>query len=148
MCTLGGQLSFADLIWALLSSLWWWIVYGRSSLRSTPSSLTNEETAAYGSCVYLARLFVHDKLLCLDDGAGLSLVIHADDLGPQLKLSACRGWGQRLEELEQALAIDNTFGIELGNSGDGVATLSFVEINDFLRGLLERCPRVRSGTSE
>ena len=137
MGTLCSELFLADLIWALLFTLWWWEVDSRRSLGPTPSSLANEEAGAYSSCVYFAALFVHNGLLSLDHRTRLAFIVDTNNLRPQLEFSAFRGRREWFQELDQTLTVDDALCIEFRNTRDWVARLGGIEVNHFLRGFLE-----------
>ena len=138
MRTLRSQLFLTDLVGAVFSALRRWKVDSRRSLGSAPSSLADEEARADGSRIYLAGLFVHNGLLSFDHCARLAFVIDPKDLRPQLEFPAFRCRRKWFQELDQALSVDNALCIQLGHTGDWVARLSGVEVNDFLGSLLER----------
>jgi hypothetical protein len=137
MRTLGRQLSLADFIRAVLSAFRGRIVYCRRTLGPSPSALADEEARADGAGVDFSRVLVDDGLLGLDDGAGLALVVDAQDFGAEFEGAALRGGGEGFEELEQALAVDDAAGVEFGDAGDRVRGLRRVEIDYFLRCLFE-----------
>jgi hypothetical protein len=101
--------------------------------------LTDEKARANGSGVYLACLFIYNGLLGLNHCAGLAFIIDSNDLRPQLEFSSFGGGREWFQELDQALAVDDTSGVELGHTGDWIARLRSIEVDDFLGGLLERC---------
>ena len=67
--------------------------------------------------------------LGLDDRARATLVIDADNLGPRLELLALRGGGKLLEELDPALTIDDTGGVEDRHARDGNGLLGGIEVD-------------------
>jgi hypothetical protein len=99
--------------------------------------LSDEETTAYCPSIHLPRFLVDDELLGLDNGAGLALVVDAEDLGAELEFASLRGDGEGLEELDEALAVDDAFGVEFGDAGDGGCGLGGVEVDYFLAGAFE-----------
>lgn len=107
------------------------------TFRPTPPSLAHEEAASYSLGIHLPALRVNERLLRLDNRARLPLVIYAEHLRPDLELAASRGHGQRLEELDAALAIDNALAVELRNARDGRGRRARVEIDDLLVRVLE-----------
>jgi hypothetical protein len=107
------------------------------TLRSAPSSLSDVEAASDRPRVRLTALCVHEALLGLYDRSWLALVVHTQDLAPDFEFAAFGAYGQWLEELDLALAIEDAFGIELGNAIDGSAVTARVEVDDLLVGVLE-----------
>jgi hypothetical protein len=108
------------------------------TLRTSPSTLTNVKATANSPAVCLACFGIHEPLLCLDDCAGLSLVIDTKHLTPDLKLATLAGRRNRLQEFELALAVENMLGIELGHTSDWLSVRASVEVDYFLIGVLER----------
>jgi hypothetical protein len=108
------------------------------TLRSSPTSLSDVKAASYRPRVRLAALCIHKTLLRLDDSAWLALIVYAQYFAPDLELSALGAYGQGLEKLDLALAVENTFRIELGYALNGRAVAARVEVDDFLVGVLER----------
>ena len=78
MRRLGGQLCLTDHIWLVLLALGRREILRRRAFGAAPSALADEEPRANGATVYFVRLFVHNELLCLHNGAWLALVIHAE----------------------------------------------------------------------
>lgn len=111
---------------------------GKLTLRTSPSSLPNIETAANSPAVGLAALCINKALFGLDDCTWLALVIHAQYLGSDLELAAVACYGERLQELNLALSIKDVLGVKLGHAFDWCRVAARVEINDFLIGMLER----------
>lgn len=142
MRTLGRQLDLVHLIRAALSALGWGEVDGCRALGTAPTALADVERGAHHAGVDLARLFVDDERLAVDDRAGLALVVDAEDLVADLELPALGRGGQWLEELDGSLPVENSCRVELGHAGDRVALLHGVEVDHFLCGFLE-CYRLR-----
>lgn len=80
---------------------------------------------------------VDERLFRFDDGAGLALVVDAEDLVADFKLAAGGGYGDGLEECDGALAVDDAAGVELGDAGDGDGVGAGVEVDDVEVGFLE-----------
>ena len=99
MRTLSRQLRLADFVRTALSTLWWRIIDCRGTLGPSPSALADEEARPDGARVDFARVLVDDGLLGLDHGAGLPLVVDAEDFGAEFESAALGGRGQRFEEL-------------------------------------------------
>lgn len=99
--------------------------------------MTDKEAATDDLRVDLARIGIHDGLFRLDDRAGLALVVDAEHLVAQLVPGAGAGGGERLEDGDLALAIEDTAGVEGGDTGDGIGLLGGVEVGDFLVGEFE-----------
>jgi hypothetical protein len=95
--------------------------------------------------VDLARGDVDEVGLGVDDGAGLALVIDAEDLCAGLELAAFRGGGEGLEELDLALAVDDAAGVKGGDAGDLDGLLGGVEVDDLLGVALEGWESLVSG---
>ena len=93
----------------------------KRTLGPAPTSLADVEAAADLPCVDLAGLRVDEQLLRLDDGAGLALVVDAEDFASDLEFAAFACHGNRLEKFELALAVEHTLGVELGDALDGRA---------------------------
>lgn len=107
------------------------------TLRTSPSTLADVKATANSSAVCLASLSIYKPLLCLDDCARLSLVVHTEHLASDLELATlarCRNW---LEEFELTLAIEDMLGVELGDTSDRLGVRASVEVNYFLIGVLE-----------
>ncbi|CAN8098661.1 unnamed protein product [Discula destructiva] len=109
------------------------------ALGSTPVALPYEEGAANGARVDIAGACVDQILLDLQDGARPALVVDAEDLGADLESAALRGSGQGLQELDQALAVDNAGVVKVRHTGDFDGLLGSVEVNHLLGGALECC---------
>jgi hypothetical protein len=114
-----------------------WVVGYFGTLGTSPSTLADVEAASYSPRIGLAALCVHKTLLRLDDCARLALVVYAQDLASDLELSALGAYGQGLEELEFALAIENALGVELGHAFNWCAVATRVEVDDILVRVLE-----------
>lgn len=112
------------------------------ALWPTPVALAHEEGTPDGTRVNLTRLGFYKIGLVLKDGAGPTLVIDTENLGAQLKPLARRGWWERLKELDQTLAVDDTGMIKVGYTGDLDSLLGSVEVDDFLGFTLESWPDV------
>ena len=108
------------------------------TLRSSPSTLTNVKATANSPAVCLACFGIHEPLLCLDDCAGLPLVVDTEHLTPDLELATLAGGRNRLQEFELALAVENMLGIELGYTSDWLSVRASVEVDYFLISVLER----------
>lgn len=132
---LPGGLVLERYIWCL--ALWRGEVLGGGTLGPSPVALADEEGAPDGAGIDFARAGVDQVLLGLEDGAGAALVIDAKDLCADLELAALRGDGQGLQELDQALAVDDAGVVKVRNAGDLDGLLGSVEIDDFLGGVLE-----------
>lgn len=107
------------------------------TLGTTPATLANQEAAAQNLGVHLAGLRIHDRLLGLNDGTGLALVIYSDDLVAQLELPSGTRWGQRLQDCNLALAIHAMAVIQVGNTWNFDGLLARVEISHLLVSELE-----------
>jgi hypothetical protein len=107
------------------------------TLGTTPATLANQEAAAQNLGIHLAGLRINDRLLGLNDGTGLALVIHSDDLVAQLKLPSGTRRGQWLQDCNLALAIHSVAVIQVGNTRDLDGLLARVEISHLLVGELE-----------
>jgi hypothetical protein len=99
--------------------------------------LANKEAAGNDLGVHLAGLFVHDRLLGLDDSTGLALIIDTNNSVAQLKFTAGASGRKRLQYCELTLSVDTKAVIEVGHSGDVNSFLAAVEISHFLVGELE-----------
>lgn len=64
---------------------------------------------------------IDEQLLRLHDGAGLALVVDAEDLAADLELAAFARHGDRLEEFELALAVEHMLCVEFGDAFDRCA---------------------------
>jgi len=115
------------------------VVLALRTLRTTPSSLTNEERRASNLSVQIPIRGINEVHLCLHDGAGLALVVDTKDFLAQLEGAAFGARGNGFEEGHGALAVDDALGVELGYAGDaGIAGgLRGVEVDYFLGGFLE-----------
>ena len=133
------QLIYIHGIRALLSTLGRFKRLCRRTLRTTPTSLADEEALTGRSAVDFAGLLVDDDCFRLDDCSGLALVVYAEHLGPQLEGLACGCGREWLQELELALAIDDTACVEFWDAGDGVGCLCGVEVDYFLGCAFECC---------
>ena len=122
-------------IWLLV--LWWWVVDRGWALWSTPVTLADEESRADGAGIDLPGLGINQLLLGVDNGTGLALVVDADNLVAELELASRRGWWEWLQELDRALAVKDTAGVELWNIWDRDGTLDLVEVDNLLGGGLE-----------
>lgn len=120
------------------------VVLGRGTLGAAPVALADEEGASRDARVDLAGSDLDEVRLGLDDRARATLVVDAEDLGTDLELVASRGSGQRLEELDLALAVDDAGSVEVGDAGDLDGLLGLVEVNHFLGRALESCGGERS----
>lgn len=107
------------------------------SLGSAPVALPDEERTPNGTRVALARLLVHNILLCLDHASCLSLIIDPDHLGAELKSPALGCGGKRFEEGYSSLTINDTARVEFRNTRYGRRSLGGVEVDNFLMGILE-----------
>jgi hypothetical protein len=113
-----------------LASIW-------LTLRSTPSALSDIETAVCSPGVCLACYRIYEQLLCLHDRSRLAFIIHSKDLASDLKLPAFGRNGYRLEELNFALAVKDMLAIELGYALDRRCGRACIEVYDFLVGVFE-----------
>ena len=107
------------------------------TLGTTPATLANQEAAALYLGIHLAGLRINDRLLGLNDGTGLALVIDSDDFVAQLKLPSGTRRGQWLQDCNLALAIHAMAVIQIGNARDLDGLLARVEISHLLVGELE-----------
>lgn len=120
-----------------LLPLWRREVLRRRPFGTSPVSLSNKKRTPNSCRIALARLLIHDVLLGLDDRARLALVVDADDFAAQLEGAAGGGGGEGLQEGHETLPVDDAAGVEFGDAGDGGAALRGVEVDYFLRGVLE-----------
>lgn len=114
-------------------------VDGGRALGTAPVALANVEGRGGNASVGLVLLGVDEVGLGLDDGPGLALVVDTEDLGADLKFPAGGGGREGLEELEEALAVDDAGGVEDGDAGDGDGLLGGVKVDYFGVRLLEHC---------
>lgn len=122
-------------------------VLSSGALGTTPVALGDEEGATDGARVDLAGAGVDELGGELENGAWAALVVDAEDLGADFKVLALRGGGQRLQELDQALAVDHAGVVEVGGAWDLDGFLGGVEVDDFLGGTLECCGEASVGVS-
>ena len=113
------------------------VVGGRWALGSVPAALADEEGAGGDTGVDVAVADIDEISLDIDDTAGLSLVVHTQNLGADFELLAVRAGGERLEEFNLALAVENSPGIELGDVGDLNGLLGGVKVDHIDLGALE-----------
>jgi hypothetical protein len=111
---------------------------GIHTLRPTPTSLPNKKPTPHRPRIDLPRLLIHQRLLRLHYSPGLALVINPQHLGPNLKFPPVGGNGEGFEELDFTLAVDDTFGVEFGDTGDGFAARAGVEVDYFAVGVFKR----------
>ena len=117
-------------------------LWGREALRSralwtAPVALPDVERTSHNPGVDLSRGLVNNLLLILNHAACLALVVHADDLGAELKGLALRGRWQWLEEGDESLAVYDAAGVEFRYARDGDRSLAGVEVDDLLSGVFE-----------
>lgn len=115
------------------------VVLGRGALGAAPVALADVEAAGEGAGVDLASAGVYEVILGLDDGAGPTLVVDAEHLAPELELLAFGGGRERLQELDDTLAVDDSSCVEFGHTGNLDGFLGGIEINDLLLVVLKRC---------
>ena len=120
-----------------LLALWWIIVGCLVALWSPPSALSREESTAHHPGVYISILRIYDCLLCLDDSARLAFVIDAEHFTAKLKLATFGARGQSFVELNQALTIYDTAGVELWDAWDGNGIGACIEVDNILVRALE-----------
>ena len=137
MCGLRRQLRLANNVGLILLPLRRREVLRCRAFRTTPTALTHEESRTNRSGVHLPRVLVDNQLLRLNDRARLALVIDAQDLGAQLKVATLGGSREGLEELNEALTVDYSLGVEFWDAGDGDGGLRGVEVDNFLGVFLE-----------
>lgn len=107
------------------------------TFRPAPVTLTNQKAARQNLRVNLAALLVDNRLLGLNDGTGLALVIDSNHLVAQLKLPPSAGWWEGLQDCELALAVNAVAVVQIGNTGDVDGLLACIEISHLLIGELE-----------
>lgn len=78
----------------------------RPTLWATPVTLANQEATGQDFVEDLPTVLVHDRLLSLNDGTGLTLVIDTDDFVPQLKIAPCTSRRKWFEDGELALTVN------------------------------------------
>ena len=115
------------------------VVLALRTLRTSPSTLANEERRASDLSIQIPIRGINEVHLSLHDSAGLALVVDAEDFLAQLERAAFGRRGDGLEEGHGSLAVNYALGVELGHSRDaGIASgLRGVEVDYFLRGFLE-----------
>ncbi len=88
--------------------------------------------------VDVARVGVDELVLRLEHGARAALVVDAEDAAAHLEAPAGRGGGQRAQELDTALAVNDAAGVEPRDAGYGRARRGArVEVDDLLVRVLE-----------
>lgn len=107
------------------------------TLGTSPSTLADVEATANSSAVRLASLSIYKPLLCLNDCARLSLVVHTEHLASDLELAALARRRNWLEKLELTLPVEDMLGVEFGDTSDRLGVRASVEVNYFLIGVLE-----------
>jgi hypothetical protein len=108
------------------------------TFRSTPSSLPDIKATPNRPRIRLPTLCIHKTLLRFNNRPGLPFIVHTQYLTPDFKGPPLARHRQRLEELDFALAIQHTLGVELGHASDGRRIAARVEVYDFLICVLER----------
>jgi hypothetical protein len=76
-------------------------------------------------------------LLGLYNRTWLALVVYTQHFTSDLEFSTLRAYGQGLEKLDLALAIEDAFSIKLWYAFNRCAVAARIEIYDFLVGVLE-----------
>lgn len=107
------------------------------TLRPAPVTLTNQKAARQDLRVDLASRLINDRLLGLNNGAGLALVVDSNHLVAQLKLLPSTGWREGLEDCKLTLAVNAVAVVQLWNTGDVDSLLTRIEISHLLVGELE-----------
>ena len=81
--------------------------------------MTNVKSTADSPAVCLSALHIDQALLRLNNRTGLALVIDTKDFASDLEFATFTRNGERLEELNLALAIEDVLGVKLGYALDG-----------------------------
>lgn len=76
------------------------------TLRTAPITLSNQETTRQDLGIDLAGRLIHNRLLCLNDSTGLTLIVDTNDLVAQLKLPSSASRRKGLQDGELTLAIN------------------------------------------
>jgi hypothetical protein len=129
--------SLVDVCGCWLLAGGWVVVYILWALGSAPAALADEEARGSDAGVGLTCFGIDEGGLGLNDGAGLSLVVNANNFVADFEFAAGRGDWERLQESNTALAIDDALRVELGNTGNWLGGGASVEVNYFLVGVLE-----------
>ena len=86
----GFQTDWMSILRIRLLALWWREVLRLGALRSTPIALADEECTADGAGVELSSLSVYEIGLRLHYGAGLALVVYANNLATYFEIATFR----------------------------------------------------------
>lgn len=120
-----------------LGVLWRREVDCRGALGAAPVALADEEGAGVNTGVDIVAVGVNELRLDVKNGAGLALVVDADNFGTDLKVAALGSGGERLDELNLALAVDDSSVVKLGDVGDSGGLVGGVKVNYLLCIALE-----------
>jgi hypothetical protein len=77
-------------------------------------------------------------LLGLDDRAWLAFVVYTQHFAPDLEFATLRAHGQRLEELDLALAVQDALGVKFRYTFDRRGIAARIEVDNILVGVFER----------
>jgi hypothetical protein len=113
----------------------------RGALGTAPVALGDEEGAAHGAGVDISGRGVDEVGLGLDDGARAAFVVDSQDLCADLELATCGCRRKGLEELDQALAVDDAGRVEFWDARDGGGFFGGIEVDYFLGCAFEGCER-------
>lgn len=135
----GGKLTVAGPGSFLSTCSIGWACRFQITLGTAPVTLSNQETTRQDLGVDLAGRLIHNRLFCLDDSAGLSLVIDTNDLVAQLKLPSSASRRKRFQDSDLTLTINAMAVIQLWDTGDMGGLLARIEISHLPVGELKGC---------
>lgn len=102
------------------------------TLGSTPTALSDQETAGQHCVIYFTTFNVHNRLLGLNHSAGLALIIDTNHLIAELKLATFAGGREWLQHRELALTIDTVTVVQVRHTGNVNSLLTCIEIGHLL----------------
>jgi hypothetical protein len=105
--------------------------------------LSNIESTPNSTGINHSTLFIHDILLLFYHTSGLSLIVDTDDLGAKLESTTCGCGGEGFEKFDKSLTVYYTGRVEFRDTWNGGRAFGGVEIDNFLRSLLESYKFVR-----
>lgn len=109
------------------------------TLRPTPTSLPDKKRTPNRTHIDLISLSINNIRLSLQYSSRFPFIIDTNDFIFREKFPAGGAGGEGFVEDHFAFAVEDACAVELGHVGDGGARVMLcgVEVDDFLRGMLE-----------